>query len=170
MIQLYDPKTGEMGEEPMPFIHLCPNTDCLCEDDVLAGISPASGLMVPAIPEWILDALEEQDMGFKRPTTTTVVKPMPNAWNDQADKADFPNLFGFLTETKYDDDKPRLTGSISIFTQVGVLKASISDKDNKRVAYVEALTLHELVETIERAIFAEDTVWREQQPYNKPPY
>lgn len=98
-------------------------------------------------------------MGFKR-RAESPLKPMPNAWNDPVDKADNPNIFAFLTELKYDDGKPRLTGSISIFTQLGVLKASISDKDAQQVAYIEAPSLMELFALIERAICDGSTEWK----------
>jgi len=152
----------------MPFTHLCPTPDCECGNDLLAGISPATGPMVNRTPEWFQDALQElEDMGFKR-RDPGAPKPMANAWNDPGDKADYPTIFGFLTETKYDDGKPRQTGSISIFTQLGVLKASISDKDNGQVAYVEALTLHELIELVERAICDDSTEWKASR--KTPPY
>lgn len=152
----------------MPYIHLCPTPDCLCEDDLLAGIVPASGPMVNRSPQWFLDALESAEMGLKKPNGSTAVKPMPNAWTDQVDKNDNPNLFAFLTDTKYDDGSPRMTGSVSIFTQVGVLKACIADKDNKRIAFVEALSLCELVQMIEDAICNDSTDWKVQQ--QRPPY
>jgi len=163
-----DPKTGE--EVGNVFTHLCLTPDCLCEDDLLRGILLAEGVCITPKPEWFLDAEESIMAGFKKPKLDSVLKPMLNAWSDPGDKSDFPNIFGFLTETKYDDGSPRMTGSFSVWTQLGVLKASISDKDNQRVAYVEALTLHELIETIERTICDDNTDWKGQKPYNKPPY
>ena len=171
MLRVYDPKSGENREEALPFIHLCPHADCQCEDDVLRGRLPGNGVMLPPVPRWFQEHMEENNMGFKRPNLNTPVKPMANAWNDAADRADYPNVFGFLTETTYDDGKPRMTGSISIFTQLGVLKASVSDRDNKRNFYVEALTLHELIGMIEQGICDDNTEWRNQQPFQKtPPY
>ena len=163
-----DPKSGEWI--PTVFTHLCPTPDCLCDDDLLAGIDLGGGVCIPPKPEWFVDAEESIMAGFKRPKLDSVPKPMANAWNHEEDKHDFPNIFGFLTETKYDDGKPRVTGSISIWTQLGVLKASISDKDNKRVCYVEALSLHELIEMIERTICDDNTDWKNQKPFNQPPY
>lgn len=150
------------------FIHLCRDADCMCEDSVLRGLVPASHLP-PADPfEWITDAMEDVEMAFKRRTDTGPLKPPPNAWVDPVDKQENPNIFAWLTETKYDDNKPRMTGSISIFTQLGVLKASISDRDASKVAYVEALSLVELITVIEQAICDDSTEWKDSG--RKPTY
>jgi len=168
VIQIYrppiDPKTGE----PVPFTHLCPDADCKCENDVLAGIAPASGPMVPRIPEWFSEAMEELEMGFKRRDPSKGPQPLPNAWADPVDKSDFPNIFAFLTETKYDDGKPRMTGSFSVWTQLGVLKASVNDRDLGQVFYIEANTLHELIEMIERGICDDNTDWKASK--KSPPF
>jgi len=165
-----DPKSGQCQEYDLPFIHLCPHADCQCQDDILAGIVASTGPMLPPVPDWILGAAEEASMAFKRPIPSSAPKPMPNAWTDKGDKSDYPNIFAFLTETVYDDGKPRMTGSISLFTQLGVLKASVSDKDNKRVCYLEASNLMELIQLIDMSICAEDTVWKDQQPYRQPTF
>jgi len=164
-----DPKTGESTEENrMPFTHLCLTSDCLCEDDLLWGIRPASGPMVNRVPDWFLDAMRSHDLAIKKPSAGGAPKPMANAWVDKVDQADNPNTYAFLTDTKYDDGSPRMTGSISIFTQIGVLKACIADKDNKRVAFIEAPSLCELFGLIEMAICDESTDWKAQQ--QRPPY
>jgi len=152
----------------MPYTHLCETPDCLCEDDLLRGIRPASGPMVNQTPEWLLDAMESIAMGLKKPSADAAPKPMANAWKDKADIADNPNIYAFLTDTKYDDGSPRMTGSISFFTQIGVLKACVSDKDNKRVFFVEALSLCELMGMIEMGICDDSTEWKAQA--QKPPY
>jgi len=152
----------------MMFTHLCPTPDCLCEDDVLAGIEPASGPMINRTPEWFLDAMRSSDMALKKPKPDDTPKPMANAWKDPGDKVDNPNIFAFMTDTKYDDGSPRMAGSISIFTQIGVLKACVSDKDNKRVCFVEAPSLAELFGLIELAICDDCTEWKAQA--QRPPY
>lgn len=151
-----DSKTGEH----VPFIHLCPTPDCLCEDDILAGIASSDGPMVNRTPEWFLDALEVAGMGFKRRDPAKSPDKLANAWDDLVDQKDYPNIFAFLTETKYDDGKPRMTGSFSVWTQQGVLKASINDRDTSNVCYVEAPSLQELIALIEQAICNDGTEWK----------
>lgn len=109
-------------------------------------------------------------MAMKKRQIAAASVPAKNAWNDDGDKHDFPNLFSFLRDTKYDNGDPRVPGAVSIFTSQGVLKACLNDKDQLATAFVEAATLHELIEVIERAICDDCTEWKINPNVKKPTF
>lgn len=109
-------------------------------------------------------------MAIKKRHLASAAVPAKNAWNDEGDKHDFPNLFSFLRDTKYDNGDARTPGAVSIFTSQGVLKACLNDKDQLATAFVEAATLHELIEVIERAICDDCTEWKINPNVKKPTF
>lgn len=109
---------------------------------------------------------------MKKPDLTkTPIKPMPNAWKDDPWAIDYSNIHQFLCCDKWDDGSPRVTGAISFFTQLGVLKAVVNDKHFNRRVFVEATTWDELIQLIDMAICSDSTDWKPQprQP-GSPPY
>jgi len=97
---------------------------------------------------------------MKKPDVNAVIKPMPNAWKADPWRNDYPNLSEFLSCTKWENGEVRLTGSMSIFTQLGVLKMCITDKSMNRMTFVEAPTFDELLACADAAICDANTVWR----------
>lgn len=152
------------------YAHMCGDPSCRCTNAFpRLHTPPDDGAAVPP-DEWHTTAMEMVEMALKKPSSATPIKPMPNAWKSDTDKSDYPFIYEFLTATKYETGEPRITGSISFFTQLGVLKASISDKDNNRVTYVEAPSWSELIAAIDMAIADENTVWRQSAAARTPPY
>lgn len=142
------------------FIHLC---DLRCRTRCQFGVLGYELLFDAKTGEsndWHYTSQEFIRMAMKKPNDAPL-KPMANAW-DAKDvfKVDMPNIYEFLTATRWDDGSPRMPGSMSIFVQVGVLKACINDKELKRVAFVEAPTWDELLAQIDMAICDDNTVWR----------
>ena len=144
---------------PMPYVHLCRYDGCWCDGMTWQEIV-SYAINCPSVDEWWKEnGLEDHEMAFKRPDSSSKPKPSPKEWNDPGDKQDYPNLYSFLHDNMYDDGKPRVTGSMSIFTKMGCLRASLNDKDLNRVCYIEALTIAELWELAERAIGDDSTEW-----------
>jgi len=154
----------------MPWIHLCRSEECWCQGRLYGEIVLKAGRESVPQPEWHSDAMGELTMAMKKRPMTGCAVPARNAWTDAGDKADFPNIYSFMVDQKYDDGSPRVPGAISIFTSQGVLKACINDKDNISTAFVEANTIHELIECIERAICDDATEWRVNPNAKRPTF
>lgn len=96
----------------------------------------------------------------RRPPPDVTGTPQLPPWDDAQFMEDYPSIHSFLSDTTYDDGKSRATGSITLFTQLGALKASVSDKDRGVVAYLSATTVDELLVMIELGIETDKLEWR----------
>jgi len=149
----------------------CPYGQCVC----LAHVALLAADRAKANPLFVevseRNLMKEKPMGLKRREPNNEPKPSADEWIDKPDKADYPTMYAFLHDRTFDDKTPRQPGSISIFCRNGVLTASINDKELKQVAYCSALSLGELLASIETVLNDDDTEWKGQAPYQKqPPY
>lgn len=84
---------------------------------------------------------------------------------------DFPEQLGalgeFLTLTEWEDGSKRATGSVTIFCEDGVLKACLSDKTDRCVAFVSGGSWCLLLNALEEGIREGTLDWRRSKPYKK---
>lgn len=71
-----------------------------------------------------------------------------------------PALWTFLTEGKYPDGSPRLPGSMTLFSDAGLIKAAVNDKDAQLSAFVSSGSLAGLLEAVEAGLQADSLDWR----------
>lgn len=76
-----------------------------------------------------------------------------------------PALSEFLSEARWDDGSPRVTGSITLFCDDGVWKLCLSDKDAGRVAFVSAGTPTEVFAAADKALQSSSLDWRVQKAF-----
>lgn len=79
----------------------------------------------------------------------------------------WPYLLEHLGVQKYDDKKPRVTSSFSVFAEGGMLKVSFSDRDNGQVGFKSLDGLAALCDVLEEALHHGGFDWRlsrNQQP------
>lgn len=89
----------------------------------------------------------------------------------QATVEDFPaalaGLAEFLTLDRWEDGKKRRTGSITVFSDEGSLKACLSDKDTDAVAFVSAPSWVQLLHLVEEGIRGSSLEWRRNRYQRK---
>jgi len=102
----------------------------------------------------------------KRPPPTGPGISLGDPWEDPGFKEDYPNVFAFLYDTKYEDGSARTPGSISIFVSGWSLKFAVNDKDRGCVAFVNAGTFFELLTLVDDGIGNDNLDWK---PANKTP-
>lgn len=85
-------------------------------------------------------------------------------------KEDFPNLYDHLTATTYDEGGNRLTSTVLVFVDNGVLKICLNDRDNCRSAFFTAVDLMGCLMAAERALADGTADWRRRNgsPSNRP--
>ncbi len=71
-----------------------------------------------------------------------------------------PAITEFLTAIVWDDGTPRLRGSLILFSEEGLWKLCLSDKDSGRVAFVTAQTPVEVFGAAEKGLAAGSLDWR----------
>jgi hypothetical protein len=72
----------------------------------------------------------------------------------------FQTLHDFLTETVWDDGKPRKPGNFLLFTDGGRWKACVHDKDARTAAFVTADSVDGLLRALEDGLSEGTLDWR----------
>lgn len=101
----------------------------------------------------------EIHMAMVRPSGGSVARVGQPA-RDEVLHGWLPALHDHLTETQWDDGKPRKTSTVLIMTENGYWKASIHDRDMKAGAWVTAEAWEELLETLNRKLIEGSLEWR----------
>lgn len=96
----------------------------------------------------------------KRPAPNGPGISLGDPWDDPGFQGDYPNVYSFLFDTKYEDGSPRAPGSISIFVSGYALKFAVNDKDRQCVAFVNAGTFFELLQMVEDGIRDDNLDWK----------
>ena len=72
----------------------------------------------------------------------------------------WPILFSYLFDLKYEDGTPRVPASLSFFSDRGILKVSLNDKDLRRVAFLAVAGPLEAFDKLEAALDLDSLDWR----------
>lgn len=71
-----------------------------------------------------------------------------------------PTVYEWLTAETWEDGSPRTTGSVSIFSGDGVLKAVLKDRDAQQCLWVAAPSLTKLFAVLEASLTSPSADWR----------
>lgn len=71
-----------------------------------------------------------------------------------------PDLHDHLSETAWDDGKPRKTSTLMLLTENGRWKAFLHDRDGKKGAWVTGESYEDLLETLNKALETGSLEWR----------
>lgn len=80
---------------------------------------------------------------------------------------DFPTLCEFLASGVYEDGSKRLTGTFQLFTEGGIWKATLRDKELKCFAFLSSETIEGLLLSVEVALQEGKVEWRPDKPFPK---
>lgn len=97
---------------------------------------------------------------MKKPTHSGHPPATETPWKDSDFEGDYPFLYAFLCESKWDDGTARETGTLTLFTNDGVLKAVLNDRAFNRSAFTSAPTLSGLFDQMESALEQDCVEWR----------
>jgi len=76
---------------------------------------------------------------------------------------DFPEFYEHLTATAYEDGGARVTSTLLIFVDNGVLKLCLNDRDNGRSAFFTATDLMSAIHAMESALRENTVDWRSKR-------
>lgn len=79
---------------------------------------------------------------------------------DEAFAKKYPTLFDYLTQTKWDDGTSRVTATLMIFAQDGLLKGMLRDRDAEQTLWVAADGFEKLLKLMDKAASDPDAEWR----------
>lgn len=78
-----------------------------------------------------------------------------------------PTLFDFLTLLRWPDDAARATGTLLLFCEDGLWKASLHDRDGARTVFVSGGGLLGLLAICDEALACPGTPWRSDRNRRK---
>jgi len=73
---------------------------------------------------------------------------------------EFPALTEFVLQSKWEDGKPRITGTVMFFVEDGRWKAWLHDRDQGLTAFVAGETLSQMMTAADSCISADSGDWR----------
>lgn len=77
----------------------------------------------------------------------------------------FPALLEFLTATTWAPGEARKPGTLTLFTDEGMWKGSLNDKDAERSAFVTADSPEAVLASLERGLQEDSLSWRSWQAF-----
>lgn len=82
-------------------------------------------------------------------------------WVDDPDfAAEYPNLYAFLSDSLWDDGSKRVTGSMLLCVDAGVLKCWVNDKAYHRSAWVSSPSFTGLLRLLDDRLGDDALPWR----------
>jgi hypothetical protein len=104
---------------------------------------------------------EVNDMALqKRSAPSAFVARPEELFEDPEFKDQYPNLHAFLNDLSYADGSKRLTGTLSLFVKGGRLTCGVNDNDRLICAYVNAVTVAELLFKVDLGIGNDSLEWK----------
>jgi hypothetical protein len=97
---------------------------------------------------------------LQKPIASKATTPAAAGWIGDDFKDMYPHVAAFLSQTTWDDGTQRVTGTIGLFVQDGMLKAFLQDKDSGQTAFVTAPAFQALWDMIELGLTDGKLDWR----------
>lgn len=99
-------------------------------------------------------------MPMKKPSPDMRPKREEFVAPDDSLSKDFPCLWGYLSNTRWDNGDPRTTATLMFFVDSGCLKACLNDRANDRSAFFTGPSLPEILFTVETKLLDDTCDWR----------
>lgn len=103
---------------------------------------------------------------MKRPDAAVPVTGMIGLVRDDRASKTYPRLVEFLSDTQWDDGKPRQPGSLTFFIEDGIWKACLNDRENDASLYVsgdaQAACMASLEKRLDGSVPAEWRAWKKK--------
>lgn len=80
---------------------------------------------------------------------------------------EYPALFEHLTETAWPSGKARVTSTLTIFSEDGVVKLCLKDRSSLRTAWASCRTVSEAFRALEAGLEGDSLEWRRDRPLKK---
>lgn len=77
----------------------------------------------------------------------------------------YPTVMEFLSLQAWEDGTSRLTGTMTLMSDQGTLKAALNDKDAGLSCFVSARSLTGLLEALEKGLGTGSLEWRESKTW-----
>lgn len=87
----------------------------------------------------------------------------PRPLTDPGFAGSYPILWSYLTQNRWQDGSPRLTSSLLLFADDGVLKAMLRDREAGLCLWIAGATVSGLFDALEAAVSDAKADWRQDR-------
>jgi len=77
----------------------------------------------------------------------------------------YPALWEYLTLTEYEDKTTRVTSTLLVFIEEGVVKACLNDRDASRTLWVSGPSVPDTLKALDALLRAGEGEWRSSKPW-----
>ena len=133
---------------------------CTCVTCGSIRIDPRSGKRASHQPRHNKRMRESSNMALSKPLPGQYNGPKEVPFLDSAFASEFPTIFEYLTSRQWADGSPRVTSTLLVFLENGVLRICINDRENVRSAFITAPTFGEALASLEAKLCGETLEWR----------
>lgn len=102
-------------------------------------------------------------MGLHRPKPGEAFKKAGPVWLDPEFFDNYPTIAAHLGDTTWDDGTPRMTSTLLIYVDGGVLTGILNDRANNRSAFVNGESVFSMLVALEDALAAGTIEWRSKR-------
>lgn len=105
---------------------------------------------------------------MKKPDVLDRSESSVSCATDVAFHGRYPTLWEYLTTTRWEDSSPRMTATLTVFVEDGVVKLCLADRAMSRTGWCSGKTFLEALEAVEGALRLDRMEWRRkvEQPSN----
>lgn len=81
----------------------------------------------------------------------------------------YPTVVEFLCKETWEDGASRLTGTITLMAEGGMVKAAVNDRDGQLSCFVSGKSVTSLLEALEVGLGDDSLDWRVKKPFGQGP-
>lgn len=97
---------------------------------------------------------------MKRPESSGSDKPRGGGCPDPRLKKTCPNVVEYMTDSAWEDGKPRDTSTLTVFLEDGMVKVALNDRACSRSLYASSDTLEGAIGALEQRLREQSPEWR----------
>lgn len=100
---------------------------------------------------------------LKKPDATKSGSSTGSKWSDPDFAKMFPCLSEYLTATRWADNSPRMTATVTMYFDGSSMVLVVNDRDNERSAFFSESTFTGLLDCVEKALSEDTAEWRSRR-------
>jgi len=109
----------------------------------------------------------EDYIAMMKPELTGSGHAAPAEFSDHEFKREYPRLYNYFSDTKWDDGTARKTTTLLLFLEAGMVKLCLNDRATNRQAFISARTLTEALTLADEGLSQDSVDWRPVKAFKR---
>lgn len=117
--------------------------------------------------KWQKGWVGEMAQYLQEPSANGTLRTLATATELCALAVERPATWEHLSETAWPSGKPRVTSTLLVFVEDGLVKLCLRDRATGRVGWVSGRTLTDALNSLETSLASDSLEWRRERPFRK---